>query len=93
MIIFLLLTLIDLHTLFVFLTRNLLPLEYSFLGGSLSILKGLIFFLPTKDLFSFLDIIVGIIVLLSLIINIHIIISIIIVLYLIYKIIGALASF
>lgn len=57
------LMLIDVHTLFVLIFHEFLSLPYVFTGGSLLILKGLIFYLMGRDLLSLLDIIVGFIML------------------------------
>ena len=57
------LLLIDVHTLFVLIFHEFLSLAYVFSGGSLLILKGLIFYLQGRDLLSLLDIVVGFIML------------------------------
>lgn len=53
------LAIIDLHTLFVLLAFNYLPDMYVFSGSSFAMLKGLVFFIPSQDIFSFLDILTG----------------------------------
>ncbi len=58
-----LLILVDVHTLFVLLFHEFLPLVYVFSGGSLLILKGLLFYLQGRDLLSLMDIVVGFIML------------------------------
>lgn len=85
--IILILALVDIHTLFVLIMHNYLPAIYVFSGSSFAILKGLIFYLPSRDLFSLLDIIIGVLMLFLLIGELFNIIWWVIAIYLIYKII------
>ena len=83
----LLIALVDVHTLFVLFFHDYLSLLYVFSGASLAILKGIIFFLPGRDLFSLLDIIVCFFMLFLLFTNLWGMIYWPIAFYLIYKII------
>ncbi len=91
--IFLLLTLIDIHTLFVLFFHEYLSFIYVLSGSTLAISKGLIFFITGKDLFSILDIISGLIMLFLLIGNLWTPIFWIIAAYFSYKIIFGLSIF
>ena len=56
-------TLIDIHTLFVLIFFEYLPPMYVLAGSTFAIIKGIFFFLPTRNSFSAIDIIIGIIML------------------------------
>ncbi|MFW6285949.1 MAG: hypothetical protein ACOC16_02150 [Nanoarchaeota archaeon] len=79
--------LVDIHTLFVLIFHEYLSNLYVFSGASFAILKGLLFFLPSRDLFSLLDIICGFFMLFLLITNLPNFICWTIIVYLVYKII------
>ncbi len=81
------LALIDIHTLFVLLLADTLPFIWVLSGSTMAILKGLFFYIPTRDFFSLLDIIVGLTMLFLLITTLHVVIFWMIFIYLIYKII------
>lgn len=81
-----LLLLVDLHTLFVLLFSPFLPIHYIFTGFSIAFLKGVIFYIISKDLFSLLDIIMALFMLLLLFGIMPLFLKIIIFLYLGYKI-------
>ena len=85
-----LLVLIDVHTLLVLLFSNSLSLAYIFTGFSLAFVKGLIFFLMGRDLFSLIDMIIAVLMLLLLLSIMPLILKIIIALYLLYKIVFSL---
>lgn len=59
----LLLTLIDVHTLFILLFHEYLNGWYIFSGTVFAMLKGLVFYAISRDLFSLFDIITGILIL------------------------------
>ena len=84
------LALIDIHTLFVLLFHSNLNYGYIFTGFSIAFVKGLIFFSIGRDLFSLIDIIISLLMLLLLFNIMPLIIKIIIALYLSYKIIMSL---
>lgn len=88
----LILALIDVHTLFVLLFHNSLPALYVFSGSSFAILKGLIFYLPSRDVFSLIDIIVGFLMFFLLLGELWSFVWWMIFLYLTYKIIGSFAA-
>jgi hypothetical protein len=83
----LLFVLVDVHTLFVLFFHNHLSLLYVFSGASLAILKGLIFFLPGRDIFSFFDIVTGVLMLFLLFGELWMFLYVLIVLFLSYKIV------
>lgn len=85
--------LIDIHTLFILLTHNNLSPIYVFSGSSFALLKGGIFFILSKDILSFFDIIVSFIMMFLLIGNLFTILYWIIGIYLVYKIIMSFAAF
>ena len=89
--IIILFALIDIHTLFVLLFHSHLPAIYVFSGSSFAILKGLIFFIPTRDIFSLLDILVGCIMLFLLVAKLATFVNVIVGLFLLYKIVMSLA--
>ncbi|MFP4402582.1 MAG: hypothetical protein ACLFPL_05125 [Candidatus Nanoarchaeia archaeon] len=82
-----LLVLIDIHTLFVLLSHSVLPISYVLSGFTLAFVKGLVFYLIGQDLFSLIDMIVAVLMLLLLFNIMPIILYILISLYLLYKII------
>lgn len=86
MIILYILALIDIHTLFVWVFYPLLPSHYVFTGATFSIVKGLIFMIPSKNLFSLLDIIVGLLVMLLFFTDMFLIVWWLVFLFLTYKI-------
>jgi len=88
----LILALVDLHTLFVLLFHNYLPTIYILAGSTFPIIKGVIYYIPTKNLFSLADIIIGILMLTLLFANIWNFLTYIISGFLIYKIILSLSS-
>jgi hypothetical protein len=90
--IIIILALIDIHTLFVLLFHNHLPAIYVFSGSSFAILKGLTFYLPFRDMFSLIDIIIGTLMLFLLLGELWNFIWWFILLYLIYKIISSFAA-
>lgn len=92
MIILLILTLVDIHTLFVLIFHNHLPALYVFSGSSFALLKGLVFYIPFRDKFSLGDVIVGVLMLFLLFTNLFPIIWWMIAIFLIYKIIAGLAA-
>lgn len=92
MTILLLLTLVDIHTLFVLIFHDYLSGLYIFSGASFAILKGIIFYVPFRDKFSLADIIVGFLMLLLLITELFTFLWWMIALFLIYKIISGLAA-
>ena len=81
------LALIDIHTLFVLLFHDYLSLIYVLSGSTLAIMKGLTFFIPSRDFFSLLDIIVGVLMLILVFGSMWSIIFWPILIYLLYKII------
>lgn len=87
----LLLTLVDIHTLFVLIFHNHLSTLYVFSGASFAILKGLIFYIPYRDKFSLGDIIIGFLMLFLLITELFNFLWWIIAIFLGYKIITGLA--
>ncbi len=87
------LALIDLHTLFVLMFHDYLPLMYIVAGATFPFTKGLIFYLSSKDLFSFIDMLVGLIMLFLLVGSIWGFLWWIIFIYLVYKIILSFAAF
>lgn len=92
MIILLILTLVDIHTLFVLIFHNYLSNLYVFSGSSFALLKGLIFYIPFRDKFSLGDVIVGFLMLFLLFTELFTFLWWIIALFLIYKIIAGLAA-
>lgn len=86
------LLLIDIHSLLVFLFKSYIPKVYYFLGGSLLLLKGTTFFLMTRETFSLIDIILGIIFILNLFFNIGLVLKIIIVVYLSSRILSTIVA-
>ncbi|MCA9486975.1 hypothetical protein H6501_02675 [Candidatus Woesearchaeota archaeon] len=90
--IILLLTLIDVHTLFILIFHSYLPSLYVFSGATFAFLKGLVFYLPTRDLFSFLDMFISLFVLFLLIGNLWWPIFFLILFYLLYKIVLSFAA-
>lgn len=88
----LILTLVDVHTLFVLIFHNHLSPLYVFSGSSFAILKGLIFYVPYRDKFSFADIVVGVFMLFLLITELPSFLWWIISLFLIYKIVAGFAG-
>ena len=86
----LLLTLIDAHTLFVLIFYEYLSPIYIFSGTVFAFLKGGIFYLLSRDLFSLLDIIVSILILVLLFGTLWSFLYWIIFVYLAYKIIMGL---
>lgn len=89
----LILALIDIHTLFILVFHNYLTPIYIFSGSSFAILKGVIFYLPSRDLFSLIDIILGVLMLFLLIGELFNFIWWIIFLYLTYKIVLSFGAF
>ncbi len=85
------LALIDIHTLIVLMFNEYMSPLYIFSGSSFAILKGIIFYLPNRDFFSLLDIIVGVLMLFLLIGSLWNLIWWTIFLYLIYKIVLSFA--
>lgn len=81
------LTLIDLHTLFVLLFWEYLSPLYVFAGSSFILLKGIVFYAISGDLFSLIDLICGILMLFLLIGPLFSVITWVIALFLIYKIV------
>lgn len=81
------LALVDIHTLFVLLFHSSLNYAYIFTGFSIAFIKGLIFFSISKDLFSLIDIIISILMLLLIFSLMPMLVKALIALYLIYKII------
>lgn len=81
-----LLALIDIHTLFVLVFYQYLPFMYVLAGSTFMLAKGLLFYVPGKDLFSLIDIIVGCIMLFLLVGNLYFLIWWAIFFYLVYKI-------
>ena len=78
--------LIDIHTLFVLLFSYFLPIHYVFTGFSIAFLKGIIFFAMSRDVFSFVDIVMALCMLLLLFGIMPLFLKILIFLYLVYKI-------
>jgi len=91
MIVLWVLALVDIHTLIVLLFNDFMSPLYIFSGSSFAILKGIIFYLPNRDLFSLIDIIVGFFMLFLLIGSLWNLIWWFIFLYLMYKIIMSFA--
>lgn len=85
--ILIILALVDIHTLFVLLFHNYLSTIYVLSGSTLAIMKGLTFFIPSRDLFSLIDIIVGVLMLILLLGEMWGIFFWPILIYLLYKII------
>lgn len=81
------LALVDIHTLLVLLFSDYMSTTYILAGATFPIIKGIIFFLPSSDLFSLVDIIIGIIMFFLLIGPLWGFLWWIIFAYLIYKII------
>lgn len=81
------LALIDVHTLIVLLFSDFMSPLYIFSGSTFALFKGLIFYLPNRDLFSLLDIITGFVMLFLLIGALWGIVWWTLFIYLIYKII------
>jgi len=67
MIIFILLTLVDIHTLFILVFHNYLSIAYILTGSTFPIIKGILFYIPTRNFFSLIDIVIGVIMLFLLI--------------------------
>ena len=86
MILLYILLLIDIHTLFVLVFSSTLSTMYIFTGFSLAFLKGIVFFILSKDLLSFVDIIMSLLMLLLLFSMMPLVLKIIIFFYLFYKI-------
>lgn len=80
------LLLVDIHTLFVLLFSSTLPMHYVFTGFSIAFIKGLFFYLMGRDLFSLIDIIMSILMLLLLFGIMPLFLKLIIFFYLVYKI-------
>ena len=93
MIIIKILALVDIHTLFVLIFHNSLPFTYVLAGATFPIMKGLVFFLPNKDVFSFIDIVIGFIMLILLFGSLWSFVWWIIFFYLVYKILFSFVSF
>lgn len=89
----LLLTLVDIHTLFVLIFHDFLSPTYVLAGSTFAMTKGIIFYLGSRDLFSMIDIIIGVLMLFLLIGNLFSFISWMIGIYLVYKIVMSLALF
>lgn len=81
------LALIDVHTLIVLLFSDFMSPLYIFSGSTFALFKGLIFYLPNRDLFSLLDIVTGFLMLFLLIGHLYGIIWWSLFSYLMYKII------
>ena len=92
MLILRLLALIDIHTLVIVVLHDYLPIYYLLSGTSLSIFKGLVFFFPTRDLFSLIDILIGIMILFMAFLDIWGFLWLLVVIYLSYKIIMSFAA-
>lgn len=90
--IILLLVLVDIHTLFVLLFYNFLPFHYVLAGSTFPIMKGLFFFLPNRDLFSLIDIIIGLIMFFLLIGDLFSWVWWSIFIYLVYKIVLSIVA-
>ena len=84
--ILLILLLIDLHTLLLFLLYPYIPEIYTIHGALLIIAKGLIFFIPSREVFSLLDIITGLVLLLLLVMPVWGFLKVFLILFLCYKI-------
>ncbi len=82
-----LLALIDLHTLLVLFFADYMSTIYVLVGATLPMMKGLFFYLTSRDVLSFIDIIVGIIMLFMVIGDLWSFIWWTLVIYEIYKII------
>ena len=80
------LALVDLHTLFVLIFYNYLPFSYVLAGSTFMLTKGLLFSIPDRDVFSFIDILVGCIMFFLVIGSLYSIVWWAIFFYLIYKI-------
>ena len=80
------LLLVDIHTLFVLLFASYLPTLYVFTGFSIAFAKGLIFYLMSRDIFSLIDIIMSILMILLIFNIMPMIMKVIIFVYLVYKI-------
>ncbi len=61
--IIILLALVDIHTLLVLLFHEYMGTVWVLSGSTIAIMKGLMFYIPGRDLFSLLDIITGCIML------------------------------
>lgn len=84
--------LVDVHTLFVLLFADYLSTVYVLSGSTLAIIKGMFFYIPFRNLFSLLDIIVGLIMLFLLLGNLWSIFWWPIFLFLVYKIVLSFAA-
>jgi len=93
MLILLILTLVDIHTLFVLIFHNYLPLLYVLGGSTFAIIKGMIFYIPFKNTFSLIDIIIGITMLFLLIGELFSFIYLSIFIFLSYMILMSLSVF
>ena len=82
-----LLALVDLHTLLVLFFADYMSTIYVLAGATLPMTKGLFFYLTSRDIFSFLDIMVGIIMLFMVIGDLWNFIWWTLVIYEIYKIV------
>ncbi len=78
---------------FMFILKPILPFGYAFSGGSLAILKGMIFFVIYRDFFGFLDIVTGFCIILNLFFSLPLFVLFLCYLYLVYKIVGTIAIF
>lgn len=85
--ILIILALIDIHTLFVLTFHEFLSTTYILSGATMAISKGLVFFIPSRDLFSLIDIIIGTVMLILLITTMNSILFWLIFMYLLYKIV------
>jgi len=87
------LALIDIHTLGVLLFHENLSFIWVLSGSTLAIMKGLLFYLPSRDIFSLLDMICGLLMLFLLLGGLWAIIWWAIFFYLSYKIFMSFLSY
>lgn len=87
------LALVDLHTLLVLMFHDYMPAIYILAAASFPFAKGLLFYLSSRDLFSMVDMIIGIIMLFLLVGTLWSFLWWSIFVYLAYKVILSFAAF